>query len=251
MDETLIRRYKTGKYPHGRGQKCQVQFLGEQLFSGTCQQQVPSLYTTKGVSVMNRGKRIKKMRRYLLKQGYIRHERQHPGNKDYPPYRKGSYSISYIDERNDISESVGDANKYETYKALYQDTLRENAVRIHGRLNRKRFYAIPDGELKAILTPYGIAWTTDRSQLKEHIFTCILDASKAHLCAIRHRTDLEDYDIQFIVDELECGLPRHPFQELTRHTVNTWADDQPLVTGTLQNAVPKDLQNLQNLCWGW
>lgn len=51
MDETLIRRYKTGKYPHGRGQKCQVQFLGEQLFSGTCQPQVPSLYTTKGANI--------------------------------------------------------------------------------------------------------------------------------------------------------------------------------------------------------
>lgn len=200
---------------------------------------------------MNRGRRIKQIRRQLLKQGYINHEHKCQPNKDFPPYRKGSYNISYIDERNDISFCLGDSNKYLAYKELLKEIMQENTRRAHGKLNLLRLQHMPIERLQEILAPYPIPVTTDFHELRNRLFDYMEIRCRTALEQIQARTYLDDFDLEACLESVISNLNRHPFAELICYTVNTGSDDQPLVTGTFYTAVPKDLQELQNLCWGW
>lgn len=67
---------------------------------------------------MNRGKKIRQMRRFINNYGTINHEYKRPPNKSYPPYRKGSYEVVFISDIIDVMASVGNVDKYHTYKAV-------------------------------------------------------------------------------------------------------------------------------------
>lgn len=80
---------------------------------------------------MNRGKKIKQMRRFINKYGVISAECKRPPDKNFPPYRKGSYQAHFDSEQFGLSYSVGHINKYEVYKCIVaeiKDRIKENAT---------------------------------------------------------------------------------------------------------------------------
>lgn len=67
---------------------------------------------------MNRKKKIKYMRKFILKHGVIKEEYKRLPDKHYPPYKKGSYYADFRSEELDIAASIGDVDKYQVYKSL-------------------------------------------------------------------------------------------------------------------------------------
>ena len=67
---------------------------------------------------MNRGRKLKQMRKFINKYGVIGDEYKRPPDKNYPPYRKGSYCAVFLSDKLSLSASVGDVDKYEVYKAI-------------------------------------------------------------------------------------------------------------------------------------
>lgn len=67
---------------------------------------------------MNRAKKLKQMRRFILKHGVIDEEGNRPPEKNFRPYRKGSYYANYLSDELGLTAAVGDSNKYEVYKSL-------------------------------------------------------------------------------------------------------------------------------------
>ena len=67
---------------------------------------------------MNRKKKLKYMRRFILKHGVIKEEYKRPPDKNFSPYRKGSYYADFRSEELDIAASIGDVDKYQVYKNL-------------------------------------------------------------------------------------------------------------------------------------
>lgn len=67
---------------------------------------------------MNRGKKLKQMKRFINKYGTIMQEYKNPPKKDYQPYRKGSYFIAFSSDKLGMSACATDADKYEAYKAI-------------------------------------------------------------------------------------------------------------------------------------
>ena len=70
---------------------------------------------------MNRGKKLKQMRRFINKYGVIDKEYKRPPDKYYAPYRKGSYFAVFLSDKLDLSASVGDVDKYEVYKSIVRE----------------------------------------------------------------------------------------------------------------------------------
>ena len=81
---------------------------------------------------MNRARKLKQMRRFINKHGVIDKEYKRPPDKNYPPYRKGSYFAIFISDELDLSACVGHINKYQVYKEIVKEikskskTIREN-----------------------------------------------------------------------------------------------------------------------------
>lgn len=67
---------------------------------------------------MNRGKKLKQMRRFINKYGVIDNEYKRPPDKCYPPYRKGSYYATFLSDELDLSVCVGHIDKYQVYKEI-------------------------------------------------------------------------------------------------------------------------------------
>ena len=67
---------------------------------------------------MNRGKKLKQMRRFINKYGVIDAEYKRPPDKSYPPYRKGSYFAVFLSDTLGVSACVGDVDKYHVYKEI-------------------------------------------------------------------------------------------------------------------------------------
>lgn len=77
---------------------------------------------------MNRGKKLKQMRRFINKYGVIDNEYKRPPDKCYPPYRKGSYYATFLSDELGLSYCVGNVDKYQVYKAIVraiQDHIKE------------------------------------------------------------------------------------------------------------------------------
>ena len=70
---------------------------------------------------MNRGRKLKQMRKFINKYGVIDQEYKRPPDKNFPPYRKGSYCAVFLSDKLDLSASIGDINKYEAYKAIVKE----------------------------------------------------------------------------------------------------------------------------------
>lgn len=70
---------------------------------------------------MNRGKRIKMLKKIILKYGDIITEYNREPEKYYHPYRKGSYYMNYQSKSGNYSGYIGAKNKYEVYKAVVKD----------------------------------------------------------------------------------------------------------------------------------
>lgn len=71
---------------------------------------------------MNRGKKIKQMRRFINKHGVIDKEYKRPPDKNYPPYRKGSYFATFLsNDELDFASCVGHIDKYHVYKSIVND----------------------------------------------------------------------------------------------------------------------------------
>ena len=77
--------------------------------------------TILGGKDMNRGKKIKQMRRFINKYGIIDKEHKRPPNKNYPPYRKGSYEVVFFSDELDFSACVGHIDKYHVYKSIIEE----------------------------------------------------------------------------------------------------------------------------------
>ena len=73
---------------------------------------------------MNRGKKLKQMRRFINQYGVIDKEHKRPPNKNYPSYRKGSYFVSFYSEELGLSVASGHINKYEAYKGVVEEIRR-------------------------------------------------------------------------------------------------------------------------------
>lgn len=67
---------------------------------------------------MNRGKKLKQMRRFINKYGVIDDEYKRPPDKYYPPYRKGSYYATFLSNELGLSACVGHVDKYQVYKEI-------------------------------------------------------------------------------------------------------------------------------------
>jgi hypothetical protein len=70
---------------------------------------------------MNRGKKLKQMCRFINKYGIIDQEYKRPPDKNYPPYRKGSYFAVFLSDKLDLSACVGDVDKYQVYKEIVRE----------------------------------------------------------------------------------------------------------------------------------
>lgn len=73
---------------------------------------------------MNRARKLKQMRRLINKYGVINEEYTRPPDKNYPPYRKGSYYANFLSDKFDLSASIGDIDKYAVYKAIVAEIKR-------------------------------------------------------------------------------------------------------------------------------
>ena len=76
---------------------------------------------------MNRGKKLKQMRRFINKYGVIDKEYDRPPDKTFPPYRKGSYFAAFYSDELDISVCTGDVDKYHVYKEIVR-TIKEKIM---------------------------------------------------------------------------------------------------------------------------
>lgn len=72
---------------------------------------------------MNRGNKIKQMRKFILKYVTIDKERKRTPDRYYPPYRKGSYEAVYTSKNDECKYGgvIGHINKYEVYKSIVRD----------------------------------------------------------------------------------------------------------------------------------
>lgn len=70
---------------------------------------------------MNRGKKLKQMRRFINKYGVIDKEYKRPPDKSYQPYRKGSYFACFSSDELSLSVSAGDIDKYHVYKGIVKE----------------------------------------------------------------------------------------------------------------------------------
>ena len=70
---------------------------------------------------MNRGRKIKQMRKFINEWGAITHEMKLPPNPLFRPYRKGSYRVVFDSQLLDVSISCGDIDKYRAYKGIVQE----------------------------------------------------------------------------------------------------------------------------------
>ena len=70
---------------------------------------------------MNRGNKIKQMRRFINKYGVIDKEFKRPPNKNYTPYRKRSYFATFYSDKLDFSTCVGHIDKYNVYKSIIEE----------------------------------------------------------------------------------------------------------------------------------
>ena len=77
---------------------------------------------------MNRARKLKQMRRFINKYGVIDKEYKRPPDKNYPPYRKGSYFAIFISDELDLSTCVGHIDKYQVYKEFVKEI--NNCVRV-------------------------------------------------------------------------------------------------------------------------
>lgn len=73
---------------------------------------------------MNKRDRIKLIRKLAVKHGNIVEEYRRCPDRDYAPYRKGSYYLLYHCQ--DESWAIGGINKYKVYKTLYNDVLKRS-----------------------------------------------------------------------------------------------------------------------------
>ena len=76
---------------------------------------------------MNRGKKLKQMRRFINKYGVIDKEYDRPPDKTFSPYRKGSYFAAFYSDKLDISVCAGDVDKYHVYKEIVR-TIKEKIM---------------------------------------------------------------------------------------------------------------------------
>lgn len=67
---------------------------------------------------MNRGRKIKQMRKFINKYGVIIEEYKRPPDKNYYPYRKGSYFVEFRSDKLSLSSSTGGIDKYHVYKSI-------------------------------------------------------------------------------------------------------------------------------------
>ena len=72
---------------------------------------------------MNRGRKLKRMRRFINYFGVIDREYKLPPDKSYRPYRKGSYYAHFYSNLYDMSISVTDVDKYAVYKAIEKEII--------------------------------------------------------------------------------------------------------------------------------
>lgn len=70
---------------------------------------------------MNRGRKIKQMRKFINEWGVITHEMKLPPNPFFRPYRKGSYCVVFNSQLLDVCISCGDIDKYHAYKGIVQE----------------------------------------------------------------------------------------------------------------------------------
>ena len=73
------------------------------------------------IKYMNRGRKIKQMKKFINKYGIIDKWYKRPACKSFPPYRKGSYVAVFLSDKLDLSSSVGDRDKYQVYKRIVKD----------------------------------------------------------------------------------------------------------------------------------
>ena len=67
---------------------------------------------------MNRGKKLKQMRRFINKYGVIDEEYERLPDRDFIPYRIGSYFAAFYSDKLDFNASVGNVDKYQVYKDI-------------------------------------------------------------------------------------------------------------------------------------
>ena len=85
---------------------------------------------------MNRGKKLKQMRRFINKYGVIDKEYDRPPDKTFSPYRKGSHFTAYYSDELDISVCAGDVDKYHVYKEIVR-TIKEKIMEKEGEVKIK------------------------------------------------------------------------------------------------------------------
>lgn len=85
---------------------------------------------------MNRGKKLKQMKRFINKYGSINEEYKRPPDKNYPPYRKGSYFAFFISD--EIGCAVGDVDKYHVYKAIVKEIKEDLKIKMEYLNNKVR-----------------------------------------------------------------------------------------------------------------
>lgn len=70
---------------------------------------------------MHRGKKLKQMRRFINKHGVIDEEHRRPPDKNFYPYRKGSYYVYFYSKELGLSIACGHINKYAAYKEIVEE----------------------------------------------------------------------------------------------------------------------------------
>ena len=70
---------------------------------------------------MNRKRKLKQMRRFINKYGIIDKEYKRPPDKNFPPYRKGSYFASFVSDELSLASCVGHIDKYQVYKSIVRN----------------------------------------------------------------------------------------------------------------------------------
>ena len=70
---------------------------------------------------MNRKRKLKQMRRFINRYGYIEYECKRPPEKGFYPYRKGSFFVSFYSNELGLSGAYGNRSQYEVYKMICID----------------------------------------------------------------------------------------------------------------------------------
>ena len=73
---------------------------------------------------MNRGKKLKQMRKFINKHGVIDVEYKREPDKNFRPYRKGSYFASFLSDELELVCCIGDVDKYQVYKTITNEIKR-------------------------------------------------------------------------------------------------------------------------------